>query len=100
LWRRSQTSGSEKIGTLILAFEPGLVIRRRAHDYNTDRNIGATLQALPGASFAVNGAAQAHDAALVTASAKKWLNGWSAAATFRGEFPTSNAGKGVVKYAW
>jgi hypothetical protein len=39
-----------------------------------------------------------------TASAeKKWLNGWSAAATFEGEFSsvtTSYAGKGVVRYAW
>src|SRR5258707_8137976 len=30
-----------------------------AHDYNTDRNIAATFQTLPGASFVVNGAAQA-----------------------------------------
>jgi hypothetical protein len=50
------------------------------------------------------GAAQAHDAALATASAEvKWLNGWSAAATFEGEFSNvtrSYAGKGVVRYAW
>ena len=43
-------------------------------------------------------------AALVTASAEmKWLNGWSAAATFEGEFSsvtTSYAGKGVVRYSW
>jgi uncharacterized protein with beta-barrel porin domain len=75
-----------------------------AHDYNADRNIGATFQTLPGASFVVNGAAQAHDAALTTASAEmKWLNGWSAAATFEGEFSNvtrSYAGKGVVRYAW
>jgi uncharacterized protein with beta-barrel porin domain len=75
-----------------------------AHDFNTDRNIAATFQTLPGASFVVNGAAQAHDAALVTASAeKKWLNGWSAAATFEGEFSsvtTSYAGKGVMRYSW
>ena len=75
-----------------------------AHDFNTDRLIGATFQTLPGASFVVNGAAQAHDAALVTASTEmKWLNGWSAAATFEGEFSnvtTSYAGKGVVRYAW
>ena len=75
-----------------------------AHDFNTDRNIAATFQTLPGASFVVNGAAQAHDAALFTASAEmKWLNGWSAAATFEGEFSdvtTSYAGKGVVRYAW
>jgi uncharacterized protein with beta-barrel porin domain len=75
-----------------------------AHDFNADRNIGATFQTLPGASFVVNGAAQAPNAALVTASAeKKWLNGWSAAATFEGEFSNvtaSYAGKGVVRYSW
>jgi autotransporter-associated beta strand protein len=75
-----------------------------AHDFNPDRNIGATFQTLPGASFVVNGAAQASDSALVTASAeKKWLNGWSAAATFEGEFSNvteSYAGKGVVRYSW
>ena len=58
-----------------------------AHDYDPNRSIGATFQTLPGASFVVNGAAQAADSALVTASVeKKWLNGWSAAATFEGEF--------------
>jgi autotransporter-associated beta strand protein len=75
-----------------------------AHDFNTDRNIATTFQALPGASFVVNGAAQAHDSALTTASIEmKWINGWSAAATFEGEFSKvtrSYAGKGVVRYAW
>ncbi len=75
-----------------------------AHDFNPNRNIGTTFQALPGASFVVNGAAQASDSALVTASAeKKWLNGWSAAGTFEGEFSsvtTSYAGKGVLRYSW
>jgi uncharacterized protein with beta-barrel porin domain len=75
-----------------------------AHDYDTDRAIGATFQSLPGASFVVNGAAQASDSALVTASVeKKWLNGWSAAATFEGEFSSvtaSYAGKGVMRYTW
>ena len=84
-----------------------LMLRGRlawAHDYDPNRSIGATFQSLPGASFVVNGAAQASDSALVTASAeKKWLNGWSAAATFEGEFSqvtASYAGKGVVRYAW
>jgi uncharacterized protein with beta-barrel porin domain len=75
-----------------------------AHDYSTDRNIGATFQTLPGASFVVNGAAQASDSVLTTASAEmKWINGWSAAATFEGEFShvtASYAGKGVVRYTW
>jgi uncharacterized protein with beta-barrel porin domain len=58
-----------------------------ARHFNPDRVIGATFQTLPGASFVVGGAALAHDAALVTASAeRKWLNGWSAAATFEDEF--------------
>ena len=75
-----------------------------AHDFNPDRAIGATFQTLPGASFVVNGAARASEAALVTGSAEmKWINGWSAAATFEGEFSNvtrSYAGKGVVRYAW
>lgn len=75
-----------------------------AHDFNTDRSIAAVFQTLPGASFVVNGAAQARDAALTTASAEmQWRNGWSAAATFEGEFSNvtrSYAGKGVVRYAW
>ena len=75
-----------------------------AHDFNADRGIAATFQTLPGAAFVVNGAAQAHDAALTTASAEiKWLNGFSAAATFEGEFSDvtrSYAGKAVARYAW
>jgi uncharacterized protein with beta-barrel porin domain len=84
-----------------------LILRSRfawAHDFDPDRSIGATFQTLPGASFVVNGAAQASDSALVTAGLeKKWLNGWSAAATFEGEFSDvtrSYAGKGVVRYQW
>jgi hypothetical protein len=65
---------------------------------------GVTVTVASGASFVVNGAAQASDSALVTASAEmKWMNGWSAGATFEGEFSDvteSYAGKGVVRYAW
>ena len=75
-----------------------------AHDFNTDRNVTALFQTLPGAAFVVNGAAQAHESALVTGAAEmKWLNGWSAAAIFEGQFSNvtnSYAGKGVVRYAW
>jgi uncharacterized protein with beta-barrel porin domain len=84
-----------------------LTLRGRAawaHDFNPDRSIGAAFQSLPGASFVVNGAAMAADSALATASAEiKWINGWSAAATFEGEFSEvtrSYGGKGVVRYAW
>jgi YVTN family beta-propeller protein len=84
-----------------------LTLRGRAawaHDFDPDRTIASTFQSLPGASFVVNGAAQSHDSALTTASAEmKWSNGWSAAATFEGEFSDvtrSYAGKGVVRYVW
>ena len=75
-----------------------------AHDFNTDRAASVTFQTLPGASFVVNGAAPARDAALTTASAEmKWLNGFSLAGTFEGEFSNvtrSYAGKGVARYQW
>ncbi len=84
-----------------------LTLRGRAawaHDYNNSRAASATFQTLPGASFVVNGAAPAHDAALTTASAEmKFISGLSLAATFEGEFSDvtrSYAGKGVVRYAW
>jgi len=75
-----------------------------AHDFNPDRAAAATFQALPLASFVVNGAAQARDAVLTTASAEmKWTSGWSMAATFEGEFSSvtrSYAGKGSLRYGW
>jgi uncharacterized protein with beta-barrel porin domain len=82
-----------------------LTLRGRAawaHNFDTDRSISATFQSLPGASFVVNGAAQAREAALVTAAAEMtWANGFAAAATFEGEFSNtveSYAGKGVFRY--
>jgi autotransporter-associated beta strand protein len=84
-----------------------LTLRGRAawaHDFNTDRSVSATFMSLPGASFVVNGAAAAHDAALTTASAEmSFISGISLAATFEGEFSDvtrSYAGKGVVRYTW
>jgi autotransporter-associated beta strand protein len=75
-----------------------------AHDYNNDRAVTAVFQALPGASFVVNGARANPDGALVSAGAEmKWRSGFSLAATFEGEFSgntTSYAGKGVAKYSW
>jgi len=75
-----------------------------AHDFYTDRSITPVFQTLPGTSFTVYGAAQPENSALTTVSAEaNWLNGWSAAATFEGQFSDvsrSYAGKGVVRYAW
>jgi hypothetical protein len=51
----------------------------------------------------VNGASAARNAALTSASAEMaFYGGWSAAATFDGEFSDisrSYAGKGVIRYA-
>lgn len=84
-----------------------LTLRGRAawaHDFNPNRSASATFQALPLASFVVNGAAQASDAALTTASAEvAWASGWSAGLTFDGRFSDvtrSYAGKAVVRRAW
>jgi uncharacterized protein with beta-barrel porin domain len=75
-----------------------------AHNFNPQTSVSATFQTLPGASFVVNGAAQARNAALTTASAEiAWRNGISLAATFEGEFSDvtqSYAGKGMVRFAW
>lgn len=84
-----------------------LTLRGRAawaHDYNTERSAAATFQSLPGASFVVNGARPAANAALTTAEAEwRFASGISVGATFEGEFSDvtrSYAGKGVVRYAW
>jgi uncharacterized protein with beta-barrel porin domain len=84
-----------------------LILRSRAawaHDFDPNRAVTAIFQALPGASFVVNGARPDADSALVSAGAEmKWLNGFSLAGTFEGEFSgnvTSYAGKAVAKYSW
>ncbi|MCP9629807.1 autotransporter outer membrane beta-barrel domain-containing protein [Rhodopseudomonas palustris] len=84
-----------------------LTLRGRAawaHEFDIDRSVAATFQALPGASFVVGGARPAADAALTTVSADiNWLNGFSVGASFEGEFSEvtrSYAGKGVLRYAW
>lgn len=75
-----------------------------AHDSNTDRPVTATFQTLPGSTFTTNGAKPTADAALIGAGAKMdWLNGFSLAGTFEGEFSAttrSYAGKATLHYAW
>jgi autotransporter-associated beta strand protein len=84
-----------------------LMLRGRlawAHDFNTDRNVQATFQSLPGSAFVVNGAAPAADTALTTVAAEMlWRNGWSASATADAQLSDtthSYSGKGVVRYSW
>ncbi|MDH7795529.1 MULTISPECIES: autotransporter domain-containing protein [unclassified Beijerinckia] len=75
-----------------------------AHNYNPNSSLSASFLNLPASSFVVNGAAQARNAALVSAGAEmKWRSGWSIAATFEGEFSgrsNSYAGKGSLRYQW
>jgi autotransporter-associated beta strand protein len=84
-----------------------LMLRGRlawAHDFNTDRNVQATFQSLPGSAFVVNGATPAADTALTTIAAEMaWRNGWSASATADAQLSDtthSYSGKGVVRYSW
>jgi outer membrane autotransporter protein len=93
--------------TSFAARDVAVTLRGRAawaRNFNNDRSVGAIFQTLPASAFTVNGAAPARDAALVSAGAEaRWLNGWSVAATFEGEFSNvtdSYAGKGVVRYQW
>jgi len=64
----------------------------------------AVFQALPGASFIVNGATPAKDSALATAEAELRLAAnWSLLAKFDGEFAAGSrtyAGTGVLRYRW
>ena len=75
-----------------------------AHNFNTDRSISAIFQTLPASGFTVFGASPTPNSALVSAGAEaKWLNGFSVAATFEGEFSgrtESYAGKGTLRYQW
>jgi outer membrane autotransporter protein len=87
--------------------DAALTLRSRiawAHDFNTDRQIAATFQTLPLASFTVTGASPAEDFALVSAAAELRLrNGWSFAAKGDAELAgrtQTYSGTGVLRYAW
>jgi uncharacterized protein with beta-barrel porin domain len=75
-----------------------------AHYFDDSRALTANFQTLAAPVFVVTGAAQAQDAALVSASAEvKWANGFSLAGVFEGELSgqtRGHAGKGVARYSW
>ena len=75
-----------------------------AHDFGGSPSAAAFFQALPGASFIVNGATPARDGALVTGGAQYTLaNGWSFLAKLDGEFSDTTAiysGSGMVRKTW
>src|SRR5262249_50112295 len=72
--------------------DPGAVLTLRgrlawAHDWVNDPSLAAVFQTLPGASFIVNGAVPAKDAALVSAGAElRLVNGVTLLGKFDGEF--------------
>jgi uncharacterized protein with beta-barrel porin domain len=75
-----------------------------AHDWDSNPALTAAFQALPGASFIVNGATQASDLALVTAGAElAFRSGISLSGKFEGEFANrvqTYAGTATVRYRW
>ena len=93
----------------LLALNPNaaLALRARlawAHDWVSDPTLAAIFQALPGASFIVNGAAPAKNSALVSGGAELRLaNGVSLLGKFDGEFASRSstyAGTGTVRVSW
>jgi outer membrane autotransporter protein len=84
-----------------------LALRARlawAHDWISDPTLAAVFQALPGASFIVNGATPAKNSALASAGAELRLaNGVSLLGKLDGEFAqhsSTYAGTGTVRYVW
>lgn len=84
-----------------------LALRARAawaHDWLSNSSLTAVFQALPGASFIVNGATAPKDSALATAEAELHLTAnWSLLAKFDGEFASNSqtyAGTGTARYTW
>jgi autotransporter-associated beta strand protein len=84
-----------------------LILRARAawaHDWLSNSSLTAVFQALPGASFIVNGATPPKDSALATAEAELHVTAnWSLLAKFDGEFARGSqtyAGTGTARYTW
>jgi autotransporter-associated beta strand protein len=75
-----------------------------AHDWVSDPTLMPVFQALPGASFIVNGATPAKNSALTSAGAELRLaNGVALLAKFDGEFASHSstyAGTGTLRYRW
>ena len=73
-------------------------------DFETNHRINAAFQALPGASFTVDGAATPRDAGLASAVAEIRLpTGLTLSGKFDGEFARklqTYAGTGTIRVAW
>lgn len=84
-----------------------LTLRARlawAHDWVSNSALNAVFQALPGASFVVNGARIPTDSALASVGAELHVTTrWSVLARFDGEFARNSqtyAGTGTLRYIW
>ena len=93
----------------VAAVNPNAVLTLRgrlawAHDWVSNPALTAAFQALPGASFIVNGAAPVRDSALVSAGAElRLINGVTLSGKFDGEFAqrsSTYAGTGTVRFTW
>jgi len=75
-----------------------------AHDRVSDPMLTPAFQALPGASFIVDGATPAKNSALTSAGTELRLaNGVTLLAKFDGEFSSHSstyAGTGTIRYRW
>jgi uncharacterized protein with beta-barrel porin domain len=75
-----------------------------AHDWVSDPTLTPAFQVLPGASFVVDGATPAQNAALASAGGELRLaNGLTLLAKFDGEFASRSstyAGTASVRYRW
>jgi autotransporter-associated beta strand protein len=109
---RDATDTRSELGTRfdrVLAVYTNAVLALRgrlawAHDSVTDPTLLPAFQALPGASFIVNGATPAKNSALASAGTELRLaNGVTLLAKFDGEFASHSstyAGTGTVRYVW
>jgi uncharacterized protein with beta-barrel porin domain len=109
---RDATDTRTELGTrfdrvLALYSNAVLALRGRvawAHDRVSDPTLLPVFQALPGASFIVDGATPAKNSALTSAGAELRLaNGVTLLAKFDGEFAAHSstyAGTGTVRYRW
>ncbi|HVU42267.1 MAG TPA: autotransporter domain-containing protein, partial [Xanthobacteraceae bacterium] len=84
-----------------------LILRAKlawAHDFVSNPALNASFEALPGASFTVNGAPIPHDSALASAGAQLFITpNWSFLTKFDGEFASGSqlyAGSGTLRYTW
>jgi uncharacterized protein with beta-barrel porin domain len=96
-----------RLDTLVMLGDMPLTLRGRAawaHDWISNPALGAVFQALPGASFVVNGATPPQNSALASANAELHVTpAVSLSAKFDGEWARGSqtyASTGTIRYSW